>query len=183
MRDEMTSGAIRVRAFRETDIQPLHEAVTESVTEVAPFETWCHPGFSLDEAKEYVEWWIKARTRRTAFYYAVEDAAASRFLGACGISGYSNEHRHAMLGYWVRTPETRRNVATTAAHLVAGAAFDDLGLLRISIGVPAANVASHRVAEKLGAAREGVMRQELVLPSGPSDVVLYSLLPGELRTA
>jgi len=53
----------------------------------------------------------------------------------------------------------------------------------VSIGVPVANAASHRVAAKLGAVREGVLRQELVLPSGPSDVVLYSILRGELRTA
>jgi RimJ/RimL family protein N-acetyltransferase len=88
-----------------------------------------------------------------------------------------------MLGYWVRTSETRRGVATTAARLVVAAAFADLSLLRVSIGVPVANAASHRVAAKLGAVREGILRQELVLPSGPSDVVLYSLLPGELREA
>ncbi len=181
MRDEMTSGPIRLRAFRESDAQPLHEAVFESIAEVAPFETWCHPDFSLDEAKEYVEWWIRAREKRYAFYYAVEDAASSRFLGACGVSGYSKEHRHAMLGYWVRTSASKSGVATTAARLVCEAAFADLGLLRVSMGVPAANGASHRVAAKLGAVREGVMRQELVLPLGPSDVVLYSLLPGELR--
>ena len=63
------------------------------------------------------------------------------------------------------------------------AAFADLQLLRVSIGIPVTNAPSHRVAAKLGAVREGVMRQELVLPSGPSDVVLYSLLPGELRQA
>lgn len=181
MRDTMTSGPIRVRAFRETDTEPLHDAACESIAEVAPFETWCHPGFTLDEAREYVEWWIKARAKRYAFYYAVEDATSSRFLGACGVSGYSGEHRHAMLGYWVRTSETRKDVATTAARLVVSAAFADLNLLRISIGVPVANSASHRVVEKFGAVREGVMRQELVLPSGPSDVVLYSLLPSELQ--
>jgi ribosomal-protein-serine acetyltransferase len=86
-----------------------------------------------------------------------------------------------MLGYWVRTSRTRRGVATRAARLVAAAAFADLDLLRVSIGVPVANTPSHRVAARLGAKQEGVLRQELVLPSGPSDVVLYSILPGELR--
>jgi len=183
VRDEMTSGRIRVRAFREGDVQPLYEAACESIAEVAPFETWCHPGYSLDEAREYVEWWIKARERRSAFYYAVEDTASSRLLGVCGVSDVTSEHRHAMLGYWVRTSETGKGVATTAARLVVAAAFADLSLLRVSIGVPVANAASHRVVAKLGAVREGVLRQELVLPSGPSDVVLYSLLPGELREA
>ena len=183
MRSEMMSDCIRVRAFRGADVQPLHEAVCESIAEVAPYETWCHPGYSLDEAREYVEWWIKARERRAAFYYVVEDVASSRLLGVCGVSDHSSEHRHAMLGYWVRTSETGKGVATTAARLVVAAAFADLSLLRVSIGVPVANAASHRVVAKLGAVREGVLRQELVLPSGPSDVVLYSLLPGELREA
>jgi RimJ/RimL family protein N-acetyltransferase len=183
MRSEMMSGRTRVRAFREADVQPLHEAVCESIAEVAPFETWCHPGYSLDEAREYVEWWIKARERRVAFYYVAEDVASLRLLGVCGVSDVTSEHRHAMLGYWVRTSETGKGVATTAARLVAAAAFADLGLLRLSIGVPVANAASHRVVAKLSAVREGVLRQELVLPSGPSDVVLYSLLPGELRGA
>lgn len=183
MRSKVMSDCIRVRAFREADVQPLYEVACESIAEVAPYERWCHPGYSLDEAKEYVEWWIKARERRSAFYYAVEDAASSHLLGVCGVSDHSSEHRHAMLGYWVRTSETGRGVATVAARLVASAAFADLNLLRVSIGVPVANAASHCVVAKLGAVREGVMRHELVLPSGPSDVVLYSLLPGELREA
>ncbi len=183
MRTEILGNGLRLRAFRADDVPFLHEAVTESIPEVAPFETWCHPGYSLDEAKDYVTWWIQAWERKRAFNYVIEDAASSEFLGSCGVHEISDEHRHAMLGYWVRTSRTRRGVATQAARLVAGAAFVDLGLLRVAVGVPVLNVPSHRVAAKLGAMREGVMRQELVLPAGPSDVVLYSLLPGELREA
>jgi RimJ/RimL family protein N-acetyltransferase len=179
----MVSDCIRVRAFREADIQPLYEAACESIAEVAPFETWCHPGYSLDEAREYVEWWIQAWEKKRAFNYVIEDAASLEFLGSCGVHEISDEHRHAMLGYWVRTSQTQRGIATRAARLVASAAFADLDLLRVAIGVPVANTPSHRVVAKLGAVREGVLRHELVLPSGPSDVVLYSLLPGELRGA
>jgi len=38
------------------------------------------------------------------------------------------------------------------------------------------NSRSQRVAEKIGATREGVLRSRLVLPSGPSDAVMYSLV-------
>ena len=183
MRTEILGDGLRVRAFRAEDAEPLHAAVSESISEIAPFETWCHPGYSLNEAREYVEWWIHAWERKRAFNYVIEDAASTQLLGSCGVHEISDEHRHAMLGYWVRTSATRRGVATTAARLVASSAFADLDLLRVSIGIPVTNTPSHRVAAKLGAVREGVMRQELVLPAGPSDVVLYSLLPGELREA
>lgn len=183
MRAEIIGEGLRLRAFRVDDMQPLYEAVSESISEVAPFETWCHPGYSLDEAREYVAWWIQAWARKRAFNYVIEDAASLQFLGSCGVHELSVEHRHAMLGYWVRTSATRRGVATQAARLVASTAFSDLDLLRISIGVPVANTPSHRVAAKLGAVREGVLRQELVLPGGPADVVLYSILRGELLAA
>lgn len=181
MRSEIIGPSLRLRAYRAEDVDALNEAVLESVSEVAPYETWCHPSYTREEAAEYVGWWIKARERKVAFYYAIEDLASGRFLGSCGVSDYSGEHRHAMLGYWVRTSATGRGVATAAARLVIAASFEDLDLLRVSIGVPVANEASHRVAAKLGAVREGVLRQELVLPGGPSDVVLYGLLRDEFR--
>ena len=179
MRREIAGHGLRLHAYRAEDVDPLYEAVLESVSEVAPYETWCHTSYTREEAAQYVGWWIKAREQEVAFYYAIEDPTSGRFLGSCGVSEYSGEHRHAMLGYWVRTSATRRGVATAAARLVAQTAFPDLDLLRISLGVPVANAASHRVAAKLGAGREGVLRQELVLPGGPSDVVLYGILRGE----
>jgi RimJ/RimL family protein N-acetyltransferase len=44
------------------------------------------------------------------------------------------------------------------------------------------NVASQRVAEKVGFQREGVLRAHLRHPDGRiRDSVMFSLLPGELR--
>jgi RimJ/RimL family protein N-acetyltransferase len=44
------------------------------------------------------------------------------------------------------------------------------------------NVASQRVAEKVGFRREGVLRSQLLHPDGRlRDSVMFSLLPGELR--
>jgi len=181
VRDNIRGNGLSIRPFHEDDAERLHAAATESVEQLAPFETWCHAGYSLDEAREYVGWWIDARENGSAFYYVVEDTATGRFLGVSGLTDYCREHRHAELGYWVRTSETGRGVATAAARLIVDSAFADLDLLRVAIGVPVGNDASHRVVAKLGAVREGVLRSELVLPGGPTNVVLYGLLRGELR--
>ena len=177
MRVSRDSKDLRIRAYRPEDAQPLYDAVCESISEVAPYETWCHEGYTMDEASEYVNWWIKAREQGFAFYYAVEDAATGDFLGSCGLSGYSAEHRHASLGYWIRTSATRRGIATASARLVARAGFEDLGLIRIEVMAPVGNAASLRVAEKLGGLREGTLRSKLILPSGATDVAVFGLFP------
>ena len=180
MRDRIGDPRLLIRSFCREDAAPLCEAVCESIHEVAPYETWCHQGYSLSEAEEYVAWWIAARERGTAYYYALLDPVDGGFAGACGLSGYSAEHRHAMLGYWIRSSRTGHGLATHAARRVCAAGFSDLDLIRIDIVVPTTNRASLRVAEKLGARREGVLRNKLILPSGPSDVVALGLLPEEL---
>ena len=63
-----------------------------------------------------------------------------------------------------------------------GTALEELGLQRIDLITDPDNVASQRVAEKVGFQREGVMRAHLRHPDGRiRDSVMFSLLPGELR--
>ena len=180
MRVSHQTKDLRIRAYRPEDVKPLYDAVCESICEVAPYETWCHEGYTMEEASEYANWWIKAREQDFAFYYAVEDAVTGDFLGSCGLSGVSAEHRHASLGYWIRTSATGSGIATAAARLVAEAGFEDLGLIRIEIMVPVSNGASLRVAEKLGGIREGTLRSKLILPSGAADVAVFGLFPDSL---
>ena len=57
-----------------------------------------------------------------------------------------------------------------------------LELQRIDLLTDPDNVASQRVAEKVGFQREGVLRAHLRHPDGRiRDSVMFSLLPGELR--
>ena len=83
------------------------------------------------------------------------DEATGRYLGSCGLCPVEREHATAGLGFWVRTSDTGRGVATAAARLVADAGFEHLGLNRIELLIAVDNAASRRVAEKLGAAYEG----------------------------
>ena len=54
--------------------------------------------------------------------------------------------------------------------------------IRSSCGRGVENLASERVAEKVGFRREGVLRSHMPTPGGSRrDSVLFSLLPGELR--
>jgi len=173
--DVLAGEGLRLRAFLPGDASPVLAAVMESIAELAPYETWATPGFTRDEAAEYVEYWIRCRSTGEAYAFAVEDPSG-RFLGTSLLSGIERAHGRANLGFWVRTSATGRGVATGAARLIAGFGFTHIGLHRIEILSAAANIASRRVAEKLGADLEGILRRRLILPAGTTDCALYALL-------
>lgn len=174
--ESLDTPGLVLRRYRPVDAGAVHEAVMESVAEVAPYETWCHEGYTLDEAAEHAGGWERAWEAGSAYYFAVRDAATGRYLGSCGLCPLEREHATAGLGFWVRTCDTGRGVATSAARLVAEAGFDHLGLNRIELLIAVQNTSSRRVAQKLGAAYEGTLRKRLVLPAGPTDMAMYALL-------
>ena len=86
------------------------------------------------------------------------------------------------MGYWVARGARGGGICTRAVRLLARYGLDELELQRIDLITDPDNVASQRVAEKVGFQREGVMRAHLRHPDGRiRDSVMFSLLPGELR--
>jgi len=164
-----------VRLYQKRDAEEMHAAALESVAEVYPWMAWCHRGYSRDEARQWVAIQGKLAKQGTAYEFAIL-GEGGRFLGGCGINQISTANRFANLGYWVRTSAMGRGVAPAAARLVAEYAFRETELIRLEIVCAAANTRSQRVAEKVGAVREGVLRSRLLLPTGPSDAVMYSLV-------
>ena len=87
----------------------------------------------------------------------------------------------AAVGYWLRPEARGRGVATVAVLLVAGWAFEELGVQRLELTTVPENVASQRVAERAGFTREGVLRGlQAAKDDGRQDTVMFSLLPADL---
>ncbi len=90
-------------------------------------------------------------------------------------------HNTASIGYWCVPQARGRGIMTRALRRVCRYALDKLAVHRIELTAARDNLASQRVAEKVGFQREGVMRSKHAHPDGHRiDEVLFSLLPGEL---
>lgn len=176
MRTELSDNFIKIRRYCANDIPLLFEAAKESTSEMLTWMSWCHPKYSLEESASFISSSEDTWNRKTAFSFAVFDAASERFLGGVGLTQFNKTRTFASLGYWVRNSEKGRGVATAATILAAQFGFEDLNLCRIEILTAMANVASQRVAEKAGALREGVLRNRLLVDSRPHDAVIYSLI-------
>ncbi len=170
-----------LRPPRDGDAPAVCEAVHESITEVGGWLAWCHRDYDVEDALAWVRGSREARARGEECAFVITDARTGAVLGGCGLNQVDATNRRANLGYWVRTSATGRGVATEAAGLAAEFGLTVLGLGRLEIVVAAGNRASQRVAEKLGAVREGVLRSRFWLGGEPVDGLLYSLVPGDLH--
>lgn len=176
----LTDGDILVRTVRLDDAEVLFEAVRESIPEVSPWLPWCHENYAIEETREFLRSRVHTEKSEEAYSFGIFDQTSERFLGGVGLNFINRVHQIANLGYWVRTGATGKGVASKAARLVARFGFAELGLQRIEIIAAVSNIASQRVAENVGAVRECVARERLLIRGERHDAVVFSLLPKDL---
>jgi ribosomal-protein-serine acetyltransferase len=167
-------SGISLRAYRPDDAAELYAAARESIADVYPWLPWCHPAYTMDEARAWIEWGAQARADGLEYPFAIVDRDG-RFLGGCGLNMINRLHQFANLGYWVRSSATGRGVAPAAVRGAAEFAFAETDLVRLEIVCAVGNTRSQRVAERAGATREAVLRHRLLLHGEPVDAVMYAL--------
>ena len=101
-----------------------------------------------------------------------------------GATRYLNmqlEHRGLEIGgTWYGLEFQRTAVNTESKYLLLGYAFERLGCIRVQFKTDLCNTRSQRAIERLGARREGVLRNHMILPDGRyRDSVYYSILESE----
>jgi len=182
MQTEWTDGTIRIRPYRPSDAEAHCEAVRESLDELGRWLSWVHLDYGPSDSVAWIASRPEAWRRGEAYSFVVEDVGTGRLLGGSGLNYLNQTHRLANLGYWTRASAAGRGVATAAARLTAQFGMLHLDLHRIEIVVAVGNVPSCRVAEKMGATHEGVLRHRLRMGETSVDAHMYSLLPSDMLT-
>ena len=163
-----------IRPYRVEDAPALWEAVIQSRAQLEPWMPWCHANYSIEDARSWIEEQVDAREQETAFEFLIASSAGS-YLGGAGLNQIDTANQRANVGYWVRSSVTGNGVATRAVRLIRDWAFQNTELVRLEILVAVGNVASHRVAEKCGAIREGVLKRRLMLHGTARDATMFSI--------
>ncbi|TQL99469.1 RimJ/RimL family protein N-acetyltransferase [Actinoallomurus bryophytorum] len=145
--------------------------------EVRKWMPWA-PGYTHDKA---LTWCVEEAYRDPAreTHFVIVPRANGRFAGVIGIGRADWESRVAETGYWLGPDGRGNGYVTEAVREVARHVFG-LGFHRLELLAATGNVASQQVAERAGFTREGVLREARLVPGGRSDMVLFSLLKGEL---
>lgn len=176
---ELSDESIRLRPPQRDDREAVYEAVIESLDVLGPWMPWAMPDYSIELTDEWLEFCRTAWEASAEYSFLIFDRATGGVLGSCGLNQLDRPNRRANLGYWIRKSWNRRGIATRAARLVARFGFQELQLERLEIVVALDNHASHRVAQKLGATKEGTARRRIRLYDKQHDAIVYSLIREE----
>lgn len=174
--EPLPAGPFTLRPYRPDDVDELVHATHESVATVGRWMPWCHAGYVPAEAQEWIAHTAAALAARTDCELALVDAG-DRLVGGVGLNQFNARNNFCNLGYWIRQSRQRGGAATAGAAALARFGFAQLRLTRIEIVVQEGNAASARVAEKIGARREGVARNRLLILGTPLAALVYGLTP------
>jgi RimJ/RimL family protein N-acetyltransferase len=175
----LAHGDLLIRPHTAGDTLPLYRAVRASIDSLSYWLPWCHAGYSETDAADWIAYCQQAWEARREFPLGIFDRSGE-LLGGVGLGRVDRANNMANLGYWVTASHRGKGIASGAAGLAARMGFGQLGFTRIEIVVLVDNIASHQVAEKLGAMRETEARNRLMFQGRPANAVVYSLVPGDL---
>jgi RimJ/RimL family protein N-acetyltransferase len=110
------------------------------------------------------------------FQFVLEERTTSRFIGDCGLRIIETDGRLAQIGYTIAKPHWNHGFATEAVVALTEYAFGNFLIHRITASVDPRNVASCRVLEKAGYAKEAHFRQSEWFKGEWADDAIYARL-------
>jgi [ribosomal protein S5]-alanine N-acetyltransferase len=126
--------------------------------------------YSLADAEDFIS---RAIGADPVTIFAI--ATKSKAIGSIGLMLGKDVHRFtAEMGYWLAEPYWGKGIMVHAVQFLTAWAFRELKLHRISAEPYSTNTTSHKVLEKAGFTREGVLRSSAFKDGKILDQYLYS---------
>jgi ribosomal-protein-alanine N-acetyltransferase len=115
------------------------------------------------EAKEELEWHMNGHPRFPELgLWASIHKETGKFIGRCGLLPWTIDGRQEVeVAYTIARDYWGQGLATEAAQAILNYGFEELNLSRLVSLIDAENIASQRVAEKIGMTFEKEARDEL----------------------
>jgi RimJ/RimL family protein N-acetyltransferase len=182
----MSLGKLELRMLEGDllQLEPLEEKHQEGLKDAANHEEiWQY--MPLKGNGEHFHGWFtrSLEQMRTSeeITYVVRSKNDHRILGATAYYDIYFSHQRLSLGYTWYTPEVWGSGVNRECKLIMlQQAFADWGINRVELGADPRNIRSVQAIRKLGAEKEGLLRQHMRSQEGMlTDTLVFSILAQE----
>jgi RimJ/RimL family protein N-acetyltransferase len=161
-----------LRPLEESDGDRIAEFMAERA--VTEFLLYFSYPLNVTQVHNWLGDVLKASPEQCA-YWAIVDRPSNLLIGVLSLT-LDSYNRKGEIGYWMDRNFWGRGLMTEAVWRVVHYGFDTLNLHRLELTHMVANVASRRVAEKLGFQLEGCWREGHFKSGQFRDVKIYGML-------
>ncbi len=173
-------------AGRVVRLEPLAETHIPDLAMVGLDEKiWHYMRYGKVETSDQLGQWVQEllllQAAGTDLPFAVIYLPSGRAIGSTRYLEIDHENRSLEIGgTWYGLDYQGTLVNTESKYLLLKHAFEVLGCVRVWFKTDRRNLRSQRAIARLGAVKEGVLRNHMILPDGYiRDSVMYSILPTE----
>jgi N-acetyltransferase len=167
-------------------LEPMTEAHAPALAEIGvgqPFWDFMVYGRmeTADDMREWVQDILGRAEKGTDVPFVAIHIDSGRVAGASRYMNIMPKDRGLEIGGTWYGPEYQRTVVNTECkYLLLQHAFEKLGCIRVQLKTDLRNERSQKAIERLGAVKEGVLRNHMILPDGYyRHSVYYSILDTE----
>jgi len=167
-------------------LEPLTEKHTPGLAEIGAGQTfWDFMLYgNINTAEDMRSWVLEILSRAekgTDLPFVAIHLASGRIAGATRYLNILPKDRGLEIGgTWYGLEFQRTPVNTECKYLLLRHAFETLGCIRVQLKTDLRNERSQKAIERIGAVKEGVLRNHMILPDGRiRHSVFYSILDAE----
>ncbi|MCI0519228.1 MAG: GNAT family N-acetyltransferase [Chloroflexi bacterium] len=133
------------------------------------------------DMRRWVEDILSRQARLGDVPFTVIHRASGRAIGATRYMDVRGEHCGLEIGgSWLAAAHQRTRANTESKYILLRHAFETLGCIRVQFKTDLRNERSQRALERIGAVKEGIWRNHLILEDGVvRHSVFYSILDSE----
>ena len=151
-------------------------------------EIWRYMVYGWVRSEQDMRNWIaeilKRQEKGTDLPFAVIDLKSGKAIGATRYMETRPKDRGLEIGgTWYGRAYQRSVVNTECKFLLLQHAFEGLGCIRVQFKTDLRNIRSQKAIERIGATKEGIFRNHMILPDGTiRHSVYYSIIVEEWQS-
>lgn len=136
---------------------------------------------TLEVMEKCIQLALDDATNGVRLPFAIIDLKIGRAMGSTSYLDISMANHRIEIGWtWLGAASRRTAINTECKYLLLRHAFEELGCGRVQLKTDARNQRSQTAITRIGAKREGVLRQHIVMPDGyVRDTVMFSIIAAE----
>jgi RimJ/RimL family protein N-acetyltransferase len=143
-------------------------------------EIWSYLSTTIEDERDvhnFVEKAMSSKMQMEEFPFVIVDKRSGQIIGSTRYMDIDSKHKRLEIGNtWLTPAFWRTAVNTNCKYLLLSYCFEVIGLQRVQIKTDHENTRSQKAIERIGATKEGVLRNHMVRKDGSTrHTVMYSI--------